>query len=136
MVAGMEQAQSTGPTRKRASARGRHLLASRRLRVTHQYERKRRSVAGMAADALFPWPMFAYPGRNGGILVLLRGRVSASAWKQWSHGGRRAPQWALVLLAAAIERRIAELAHVLELVRVEAAAREPKAKPGDGTGQP
>ena len=123
-------------TRKRASAHGKHLYLARRRGAPVQSVERRLSAFGRGGEGLFPWSIYTYPGLFVGVGRLFEGRAAGETVRDWIRGRRRAPQWALVLLAAAIERRIAELAHVLELVRVEAAAREPKAKPGDGTGQP
>jgi hypothetical protein len=51
---------------------------------------------------------------------LNEGRASKGAIGNWRTGRRRAPQWAYQLLAAAIERRIAELQHALALIKKEA----------------
>jgi hypothetical protein len=52
---------------------------------------------------------------------VLDGRASNGAIEHWRLGRRRAPQWAVTMLAQAIDRRIAELQHAKEILEKEKA---------------
>ena len=105
---------------KRVNGRAKHLWPTLRRPETLTYQTTQRGTCGKAVDALFPWTLANYPGRIKGALAVLNGRATARSLKNWMRGDRRAPQWAWVLIVLAIERRIVDLQHALELAKKEA----------------
>jgi hypothetical protein len=116
----MQPTTQPEPARKRTGGRGKHLAYARKVTRTHQWQATKRGAFGHAIDALFPWPWATYPGKIKGTLAVLAGRITAAGLKHWARGANQSPPWAHQLLATAIERRIAELQHALELIKKEA----------------
>lgn len=59
----------------------------------------------------------AVSGRRRTILSVLDNRVSWQAVQHWRKGRARAPQWALVAMLAALERKRGPIDHALNLAR-------------------
>jgi hypothetical protein len=114
----MQQAGQEQRAPKRADGRGKHLWQALR-RAGKVQTLERRTPYGEALAALFPWPLVRYPGIEAGSVQLNEGRASKGAIGNWRTGRRRAPQWAYQLLAAALERRRAEIDHALALIKKE-----------------
>ena len=114
----MQLAPSTEHAPKGSGARAKHLYRARRA-TAHLRQPGKRSDYGRAGESIYAWSVYAYPGLAEG-LRRLNGRASFHTVVDWIRGRRKAPQWAWVLLASAIERRITELQHALELAKKEA----------------
>lgn len=59
----------------------------------------------------------AVSGRRRTILAVLDNRVSWQAVQHWRKGRARAPQWAVVAMLAALERKRGPIDHALNLAR-------------------
>ena len=115
----MQLAPSTERAPKRADGRGKHLWQANRKAAPRQIGKGARSNYGQAGESIYAWSIYGYPGLIEG-LRRLNGRASSHAIRDWIRGRRKAPQWAWILLASAIERRIGELQHALALAKKEA----------------
>jgi hypothetical protein len=106
---------------KQARSHGNHLWKARRKAATlYRSVSPTLTAYGHAVQALWPWTVHEYPGIRAGMVKVLQGRAKPRTITHWMAGRRKAPQWAYQLLAAALERRIAEMQHALALIKKEA----------------
>lgn len=88
----------------------------------HHWHNSKRYVPQkrMAAQTAYNIACLALLGKSPALLAaivnLMDGRATPAAIRQWRRGKRRAPQWALALLATALQKRISELQHALDLI--------------------
>lgn len=117
----LTQAQSAevAAPAKRKDGRGNHLLGA--LRNSAYYRTPTRSLTafGRGCAALWPWSVNAYPGLQQGLLATFQQRPAWQTIIDWRFGRRRAPQWAIELLRAALMRRRDEIDHALALIKKE-----------------
>ncbi len=75
------------------------------------------TIWGRAIAWLLPWDASGYPGVRAGVVELLAGRSTWSAFKMWRSGTRTAPEWFAGILAGLIEARLASGAVILRELR-------------------
>lgn len=101
-------------TRYRARANEKYERDAKRVLARRIAPPESHTALGAALHVLFPWSNAAgcshkaYPGYTASVLALFETRVAAITIKAWELGNRRAPQWAIELLAARLEREAQE----------------------------
>lgn len=79
----------------------------------------KRATFNTAAQILWLWSVADYPGIGKGMSLVLQNRAKDHSIRDWRRGTRRPPQWALDLLADAMQARIDSLQHGLALLKNE-----------------
>lgn len=113
-------------TRYRARAKAKYERDAKRVLATRIAPPAKHTALGRALDVMFPWSNAnecsrkTYPGYTILALALFEMRVAYSTIKSWELGDRKAPDWAIELLAARLEREARQRMEIARKLRESA----------------
>lgn len=113
-------------TRYRARAKAKYERDAKRVLATRLAPPVTHTAIGEALRLMFPWSNApgrskrAYPGYTILSLALFEMRVASETIKAWELGNRKAPEWAIELVATRLEREARQRMEIARKLRESA----------------